>query len=308
MTSAAICGGPELIAAASVIGVVEAEPAQLVLVDLRSAEGVARAATLPPELPRVVVVDAEGDLLLRAAGARHMTFAATPESLGPLVVSALPPTTRDAAHPVVVTAARGGVGRTLLATNLARRVSRRCPLWLLDATGTGAAAWWLRAEVRPWTELEPLAGELSVDHLRIVAAEPSPGLRVLGGGGAAPTVELLTACLASLAVSGDLAIVDAPLLADERMRAIGDRYGPDARTLVLSYSDQASLAALQVYDVSHAWLIASQARAVGERAVFRALPRDEASVAAAHGSRSAVSGPLGRAYDELAELVAIDAS
>lgn len=308
MTRAAICGGPELVAAASAIGLVEAEPAQLALVDMRCAEGVVRAAALPPELPRVVVVDGKGDRWLRAAGARHMTFAATPEALGPLVASALPPAQRDATRRLLVTAARGGVGRTLLATNLARRISRRGPLWLVDATGTGAAAWWLRAEVRPWTELEPLASELTIEHLQIVAAEPSPGLRLIGGGGAAPTAELLTACLASLVTSTELAIVDAPLLCDERTRATGDRSATDSRTLVLSYADPASLAALEPYDTGTDWLIASQARGLGQRAVFRALPRDEAAVAAAYRSRSAVAGVLGRAYDELAELVTIDAS
>lgn len=308
MTRAAICGGPELIAAAAAIGVVEAEPAQLVVVDLRSAEGVARAAGLPAAIPRVLVADPEDERLLRAAGASHVTSLATPESLGPLVVGALPPTQRDATRRVVLTAARGGVGRTLLATNLARRVSRRCALWLIDATGTGAAAWWLRAEVRPWSDLEPLTHELSVEHLRIVAAEPSPGLRLLGGGGPAPSVELLEACLASLAGAGELAFIDAPLLADERTRAMVDRSGADSRALVLSYADPASLAALDCHQVGQAWLIASQAKGLPGRSVFRALPRDEAAVSAAHGSRAAVSGVLGRAYDELAELVAIDAS
>lgn len=308
MTRAAICGGPELIAAAAAIGVVEAEPAQLAVVDMRSAEGVARAAALPAAMPRVLVADAEGERLLRAAGAHHVTSAATPEALGPLVVSALPPAQRDATRRVVVTAARGGVGRTLLAANLARRVSRRSALWLLDATGTGAAAWWLRAEARPWSDLEPLTRELSVEHLRVVATEPSPGLRLLGGGGPAPTVELLTACVASLCGAGELAVIDAPLLADERTRAVVDRSGLDSRTLVVSYADPASLAALDCYDLGQAWLIASQTKELSGRSVFRSLPRDEAAVAAAHASRAAVSGALGRAYDELAELVAIDAS
>ncbi len=172
MTRAAICGGPDLIAAATAIGLVDAEPAQLAVIDMRSDAGVARAAALPPAMPRVLVADAEDERLLRAGGAPYVTSAATPEALGPLVVSALPPTQRDATRRVVVTAARGGVGRTLLAVNLARRVSRRCALWLLDATGTGAAAWWLRAEVRPWSDLEPLTHELSVEHLRVVQRRP----------------------------------------------------------------------------------------------------------------------------------------
>ena len=308
MTRAAICGGPDLIAAAAAIGLVDAEPAQIAVIDMRSDAGVARAAVLPAAMPRVLVADAEGERLLRAGGAPYVTSAATPEALGPLVVSALPPTQRDAARRVVVTAARGGVGRTLLAVNLARRVSRRCALWLVDATGTGAAAWWLRAEVRPWSDLEPLTHELSVEHLRVVATEASPGLRLLGGGGPAPTVELLTACLVSLGGTGELTIVDAPLLADERTRAVMDRSGLDSRTLVVSYADAASLAALDCYDLGQAWLIASQAKELPGRSVFRSLPRDEAAVAAAHDSRAEVSGVLGRAYDDLGELVAIDAS
>ncbi len=58
------------------------------------------------------------------------------------------------------------------------------------------------------------------------------------------------------------------------------------------------------------WLMASQSRTpkIGERAAFRALPRDEAAVGAALSGRSAVGGALGRAYHELAELIALDAS
>jgi len=56
--------------------------------------------------------------------------------------------------------------------------------------------------------------------------------------------------------------------------------------------------------------MASQSRAprLGARAAFRALPRDEAAVAAALSGRRAAGGALGRAYDELAELIALDAS
>ncbi len=116
------------------------------------------------------------------------------------------------------------------------------------------------------------------------------------------------ACLVSLGAAGELTIVDAPLLADERTRAVVDRSGLDSRTLVVSYADQASLAALDCFDLGQAWLIASQAKELSGRSVFRSLPRDEAAVAAAHDSRLGVSGVLGRAYDDLAELVAIDAS
>lgn len=308
MTRAAICGGPELIAAAAAVGLVDGEPAQLAIVDLRDAAEVSRAAALPPDLPRVLVTDAAGARLLRAAGARHVTESIALEALGPLVAGMLPPIHRDATRRIVVTAARGGVGRTMLATNLARRMSRRCPVWLIDATGTGAAAWWLRAEVRPWSELEPLARELSVEQLRVVAAEPASGLRVLGGGGQVPTTGLLNSCLALLAAVGELVIVDAPLLADERTRAMVTSSDEESRALVVSYADAASLAALEPHDLGQAWLIASQSGSLGERRVFRALPRDEAAAAEAHRSRSGVAGTLGRAYDDLAELLVIDAS
>lgn len=308
MTRAAICGGAELIAAAAAVGLVDSEPAQLAIVDMRDAAGVARAAALAPDTPRVLVTDADGARMLRAAGVRHVAESMAPEALGPLVAGALPPPHRDATRRIVVTAARGGVGRTMLVVNVARRISRRRPVWLVDATGTGAAAWWMGAEVRPWAELEPLSPELSVEHLRIVAAEPSPGLRVLGGGGAVPTTGLLASCLLDLAGAGELAIVDAPLLADERTRAMSEGPEGDSRILIVSYADPASLAVLEPHDVGQAWLIASQSRTLGGRRVFRVLPRDEAAVAEAYRSRSAVAGRLGRAYDELAELLTIDAS
>ena len=302
MTRAAICGGQDLISAAEALGLVDAPDPELVLVDVRSEQGVARAASLAPSLPRVVIVaaGAEADLL-RALGAPHVATAATAEVLGPHVAAALPRRTRDATRTVVVTAARGGVGRTLLATNVARRLARSGPLWLIDATGTGAAAWWLRADARPWSELEPMTAELSIEHLHIVALAPVPGLRVIGGAGVAPSTELLAACLREL--QHELVIVDATLLADERARALGEGSGPARRTLVLTYADDASLAQLEPHDISSAWLVASQGRLA---AAFRSLPRDDDAVVAALSSRGPVAGKLGRAYDELAEIISID--
>src|SRR5207248_1969110 len=60
----------------------------------------------------------------------------------------------------------------------------------------------------------------------------------------------------------------------------------------------------------HLWVIASQsqANAIGGHEVFRALPRAEHEVAAAASGPRAVGGRLGAAYDELAELLVIDAS
>ena len=83
------------------------------------------------------------------------------------------------------------------------------------------------------------------------------------------------------------------------------------RTLLLTYADPASLAALSAADAPEdAWLIASQAgvRAIPARAALRALPRDDRSVAAALSTREAVAGALGRAYDAIAELLLLDVS
>ncbi|MGH2490030.1 MAG: hypothetical protein ACRDF9_00855, partial [Candidatus Limnocylindria bacterium] len=106
----------------------------------------------------------------------------------------------------------------------------------------------------------------------------------------------------------ELVLVDAPVLADERCRALAALAD---RVLVVSYDDPLSLVTLDVCEVPNdAWLVASQSRIarIGERAAFRALPRDEAAVSAALPGRRAVGGALGRAYDELAELIALDAS
>lgn len=305
MTRVAICGGAELVAAAAVLGLVEGAEPELVLIDMRSDDAIARAAAFPPATPRVIIADGARAGLLRAAGTPHVATTAAPEVLGPLVTLALPPRTRAATRSIVVTGARGGVGRTLLATNLARRLARRQPLWLVDATGTGAAAWWLRGEARPWSELEPLTGELSIEHLRIVAVEPMPGLRILGAAGPAPSARLLAACVQELAQ--ELVIVDAGLLADERTRALRERPADARRTLVMTYADPVSLAALEAHELEHAWVIASQGPVAG-RTALRTLPRDDGAVGAAMSGREPVGGRLGRAYDELAELVAVDAT
>lgn len=305
MTRVAVCGGPDLVAVAAALGLVEAPEPEVVLVDIRSADAVARAGTFAATTPRVIVADGQNAAMLRAAGALHVATVTSPETLGPLVTAALPQRTRDATRSVVITGARGGVGRTLLATNLARRVAPRRPLWLVDATGTGSAAWWLRGEARPWPELEPLTNELSIEHLRIVAAEPVAGIRLLGGAGAAPSGPLLNACLRELAE--ELVIVDAGLLADERTRSLNAIALEARRTLVLTYADPVSLAALEVHDLSAAWLIASQGR-LAQRDAFRTLPRDDGAVGAALAGRGAIGGKLGRAYDDLAEIIAIDAT
>jgi hypothetical protein len=44
------------------------------------------------------------------------------------------------------------------------------------------------------------------------------------------------------------------------------------------------------------------------RDVFRAFPRAEGAIADATSRPSALGGALGKAYDELAEIIAIDAT
>ena len=98
-------------------------------------------------------------------------------------------------------------------------------------------------------------------------------------------------------------LIDAPLLPDERARVAIDR---SDRVLVLSYADAASRAAFVSADVpASAWVIGSQGRVED---AFRVFPPDEAGVADALATRGPIGGALGRAYDELAELLAIDAT
>lgn len=308
MIPAALCGGAELAEAAAVLGLREADRPEIVLLDARSDEAVARAAALPLDIPRVVVAEGPSALLLRSAGLAHVVSGTAPEQIGPALARALPRMERNTTRLVVVTAARGGVGRTLLATQLARRLSTRSPTWLVDATGTGAAAWWLRAEVGGWKDLEPMAGELTADHLRVVAAQPTQGLRVIGGAGTAPSFALLARCVERLRATEELVIVDGPLLSDEGSRALVSADDQRVRTLVVSYGDPASLAALEPYDLEGAWLIASQCGSLDGHPVFRAMPRDEGAVAAASAARALIGGRLGRAYADLAELLALDAT
>ena len=305
MTRAAVCGGPDLAAAADALGLVAAPEPEVILVDTRCEDGVARAAAFAATIPRVLVATGATAELLRAAGVAHIAAGTAAEAVGPHLAAALPARTREATRRIVITAARGGVGRTLLATNLALRLGRAGPLWLLDATGTGAAGWWLRADARPWSELEPMASELSIEHLRLVATAVAPGIRVVGGPGTAPSWPLLAACLREL--DRELVIVDAAPLADERTRALRDGSATARRTLVLTYADAASLAALAAHDLGDAWLIGSQG-ALPDGAAFRSVPRDDDAVARALADRARVGGRLGRAYDELAELLGIDAT
>ena len=139
-------------------------------------------------------------------------------------------------------------------------------------------------------------------------ATESAGLRVIGGAPVAPTRALAESTVRAAASLAELVLVDAPVVADDRGRALAALAD---RVLLLSYDDPLSLATLDASEIpGGAWLIASQSRTprIGDHAAFRALPRDEAAVGSALSGRRAVGGALGRAYDELAELIALDAS
>ncbi|HET8568340.1 MAG TPA: hypothetical protein VFM93_05070 [Candidatus Limnocylindria bacterium] len=301
MTRAALCGR-DLETLAAVLRLAVADPPDVVIVDAEDEAAVERAARYPPAVPRVVIADEGRARALLALGTARVACSRAPHVVGPLVADAVPRRVSAATRAVVVTSVRGGVGRTLLATNLARRLALSRPVWLVDATGSGAAAWWLGTEAAPWQDLEALVGELTAEHLRIVAAEPRSALRLLGGAGAMPSVPLLRTATLRIREAEELLVVDAPPLADERSRDPA----PGTRTVVLTGDDAASLASLDRHDLAGAWLVAPRSARLG-REVFRTLPRDERAVADAAAARAEVGGTLGRAYDELAELVDADA-
>ena len=291
----ALCGGADLAASAQTLGLTLADEGQadIALIDLRDPTAIVRAAALPGTLPRVVVVSEAHDEL--------------PAVLGPLIAAALPPAARRATRSLLVTGVRGGVGRSLLAANLARRLATSRSTIGLDLTGSGVLAWWLGANAASWSELEDLTEELTAEHLAVVASETAPGLRVVGGPPCAPSPPLGRAALRVGLELAELVVVDAPILAEERTR---DLLAAVDRVLVLTYDDPVSLASLDAADLpDDVWLIASQSAAMAPagRDVFRAIPRAEGAIAAAAVSRRAVGGDAGKAYDELAELIAIDA-
>lgn len=306
----AVFGGDDLRASIVALGLTPVEDeAPVAVVDATDATAVARAAALPADTPRVVVGTAEHRALLAAVAPRSVLCDSNePAVLGPLIVAAMPGTPARATRVVVVTGVRGGVGRTLCCTNLARRLARGARVCLVDATGSGAAAWWLRCDARPWSDLEGLADEMSADHLAVVAHDAAHGLRLVGGPSVAPSSAIVLATVRAAVAADDAVIVDAPPVWDPALHAL--RSVADRR-LVLCYDDPLSAAALSAAALpDDDWIVASQTRArrVGERDVFRALPRDEGAVASAFGRREAVGGALGRAYDDMAELIAIDAS
>lgn len=305
MTRATVCGASLSIAAAALgLEAVDERP-DLVLVDLSDPVAVARAAEIGAEIPRVAVADPTQHALLRAAGASvALARSSEPAVLGPLISSAVPARPRPATRLLVVTSIGGGVGRTLLVANLAARLAARSSVLVVDATGSGAASWWLRLAAAPWSDLEGLVDELTVEHLAIVAAERDR-LRVVGGAAAMPSLPLLLASARAAVSLADLVIVDAPALPDERaiaLREIADR------CIVLARDDPASAPALGEVVDERIWLLASRSRepVLHGHQTLRAIPDDPPAVTAASRGPDAVGGALGRAYDDLAELVAID--
>ncbi|HEV2249088.1 MAG TPA: hypothetical protein VGT60_01085 [Candidatus Limnocylindria bacterium] len=305
MTAVAICGGDELHAAADILGLdADADGPRLILVDLRITGAAARAAAFPGAIPRIVIATDEQVGMIAALGADVLvTRSADAAAIGPLVARALPHTVPDRTRVVTLTAARGGTGRTLCAANLARRLAGDRTVVAVDATGTGALGWWLGVDPRPWSELESLAAELRAEHLELIASVVAPRLSVVGGSPAAPPCEMLATAIAAARGLADLVLVDAPLLPDRGARVATER---SERTLVFTYADAASAAVIAAADVpAAAWVIGSQDRFDG---AFRSLPRDELAISDALRTRARVGGALGRAYDDLAELLAIDAT
>ena len=285
-----------------------AERAEVALVDLADDAAVTAAAQIAPDVPRVAVGRPEHDRLLRAAGcAVALAPTAVPAVIGPLVAAARPTRSRGRTRLVVVTGPRGGIGRTLLVAGLAERLSTRASVLVLDATGSGAAAWWLRVAPGPWSDLEGLVEELTAEHLAVVAAERER-LRVVGGVSPMPSVALLLAAARAAVGIADVVIVDAPILFDDRKRALTE--SADRVLLVTTDDPPAVVATEGSLDEERVWLVASRCRAerLGAHTAFRALPDDPVAVRAATRGPAVVGGALGRAYDELAEILAIDVS
>lgn len=308
----ALYGGPELAAAAGVLGLIAVETARadLALIDLRDADSLAAAATLAPEVPRVVVLADEQVAVAGALGipSRSVARSCEPAVLGPLIAATLPSSRRGSTRSVMVTSVRGGAGRSLLVANLARRLAAVRATLCLDLTGDGTLGFWLGAPSRSWSDLEDLTNELNAEHLGVVATDAAPGLRLIGGPPFAPTLQLAESAFRAALGLSEIVLIDAPTLADERTRRLA---GSVDRVIVMSYDDPISIAALASADVPESsWLIASQslATSLGGRDVFRALPRAESAIAAATSRPSALGGALGKAYDGLAEIIAIDAT
>lgn len=302
-----VFGGEALRASVVALGYEPHESAPLAVVDLSDETAIASAAADDTAV-RVFVCGPSHVALVAAAGVPPERIASDSDAaiLGPVISRAYPRERRSATRSVAVTSVRGGVGRTLLVVNLALRLASRLRVCVVDATGSGNAAWWLRCDARPWSEMESLAEELSADQLGVIANEAADNVHLVGGRGE-PTAAMLAATIRAATHLDDVVLVDLPPIFARAMDAVRERAD---RTLVLAYDEALSLDVLDASGVDGVWLIASQTSAsrIGRHEVFRSLPRDEGAVRAAIGGRAKAGGALGRAYDELAELVALDAS
>jgi hypothetical protein len=302
MTRAIVCGSA-LLPAALVLGLdLVDEGAEIVLVDLADPQAVARAGAADPTVRRIVVPGGAAGDVLRALGTAG--FATAPDrtapAIGPLVAGAAPAPLPARTRVLLVTGLGGGCGRTTLAVELALRLATRGVL-LIDLTGSGSAASQLGIEAGPWSDLEGLIDELAPEHLGVVAADRG-GVRLIGGPGPRPTTALALRVTRAAVDAADLVIVDAPAVADERTVALlglADRIihvvPADARR------DRAARAAPH-----GAWVIVSGG-AGAPPGTFRSLPNDPGAFRRA-GDGVPVGGALGRAYDELAEVIAIDST
>jgi hypothetical protein len=305
VTRAALCGPFEEAGAVLGLDPVEEMP-EIVLVDLADPLAVDRASRFDRAIPRVAVGTADHEQLLRALGVTVLLATSThPAIIGPLVEAARPPAGRRATRTILVTGVRGGAGRTLLVAGLATRLATRSSVLVLDLTGTAAAGWWLGLSGGSWSDLEGLKDELTSEHLAVVAAEEGQ-LRLVGGAPAMPSPALALSATRAAGALADVVLVDSPPLNDERTvaaRELADR------TLVVVTDDPVSAAQLSTLpDEERTWIIASRATAtrIAGRPAMRSLPEDPRAIRGAVESRSGIGGALGRAYDDLAELIAID--
>lgn len=302
MTRAIVCG-EALRRAATTLGLeLVAEGPDVVLLDAADPAALAEAGAIDPAVPRIVLAD-PAPVLLRAVGRGTFRLAgdASAAAIGPLIADLAPVPARRRTRTIVVTGVAGGCGRTLLAVELGLRLARRGVL-LIDLTGTGAAAWRLGVEIGPWSDLEGLISELAPEHLGVLAADRD-GVRVLGGAGPMPSPALALAVVKVAAAAADLVIVDAPVPSDERtsvVLGIADR-------ILHVVPGEAGRVTPRTVPPEGAWVIAS--RDTGGRAgeVFRSLPDDPSSVRASRPGIP-IGGALGRAIDDLAEVLAIDSA
>ena len=305
----AVFGDDGLVASVIALGFEVADDAPCAVVDAGDAEALARASHLPATVPRVVIAAPQDHARLCALGldAARIATDRSAAAIGPAISALLPQGVRSRSRVVLIAGAAGGVGTTLLATNLARRVARVIRTCVIDITGSGAAGWWCGVDLASWAELEPLASELGADHIPLVSREASADLYLIGGGGAAPSEAIVSATLRAAVSAFDVVIVDA-----EPVYALRDPLHTLAdRVLVLSRDDAMSAAALTCpWLAEDDWLIACgpSVRQLSGRDVFRALPWDDDAVSSARSRRGAVGGRLGRAYDELAEIISVDSA